>query len=724
MYFVHRYVPVQTLKLSKLRARQITEPLRLKPKYPKKFSIKAEDSSMKLVKNDLPWTLHPLPPPLPTSKTSIKFEVEKAMPWALQPLPPPVKTKNYSDYYWPDGKARPKIVYRYKSPMKPYRFVKNYKYAGFKPSAVDPIAENVGYKPSAADRPADDKPDEYNHVDYKHVNYKHIDYNKSPDYKSEYPVHTQDEDDEERVDDDRRSHHAYSHDDYGSSDIEDSSQPPTTTEYVSHITIEPSIQIASFSETEMQGDGSTREPVSQADNGKQKCRCTGMNGHRHKRDAGVQPRNTNGTADNAITAASVLTRDSIAGRSLRNSYVAPNVGHATDVQIIRSHDITDRTVTNNPIDYVQQVQNFNEPVEPTVTRRPTETNPVTTAKAEATFRDESDSFKVDFGRDVNVRDESKVAVAGRGPRFSSIKLNHQDDNDDGGGGLAYDVEPGRGRGYHITKSKVENSDHGVAFSVQTPFSVSSFSSNVRYPGTDERRSQFRYTEHKTGSSPLLGSFQSADPHSEQPLEFEQFGFQSALFDDEPSSSSSSGSSRLTGGSHYSHGFDGKPSENVGQFTSGFSDTFNGNTPTDFSGREASHFSQGFGGQKNDNDDRSRRKPFRYDVTRLGESSSPLDRFNNRPPLGSRTSSDDSVFEYFQPVVIDFEKFKSNQNDFKSFGSNQNDKSRFFGKTDSSGYSIFKDNQKFDQLRLPGHLHESNENLSRKMLFHPSTFDID
>lgn len=718
---------MQTLKLSKLRARQITDPLRLKPKYPKKYSIKTEDSSVTLVKNDLPWTLHPLPPPLPTSKTSIKFEVEKAMPWALHPLPPPVKTKNYSDYYWPDAKKRPKIVYRYKSPMKPYRFVKNYKYtAGFKPSAVDHNSENVGYK-TADDRPIVDKPDEYNHVNYKHVDYKHIDY-KSPDYNSEHPAHMRDEDDDEHVDEDHRSHHhhGYSHDDHSSDEIEESpspsSEPPATTEYVSHITIEPSIQIASFSETELQGDGSVRESVSHADSGKQGCRCT-VNGHRHKRDAGdPQPRNGNGTADNSITttAGVVRTRDSVAGRPLRNSYVTPNVGHATDVQIIRSHDITDRTVMNSPVDYVQQVRNLNSPAGAAeVARQPAGANPVTAVKADAAFRDESDNFKVDFGRDES-------AIAGRGPRFSSINSDKDDD-----GGLAYGTEPSRGRGYHITKSKVENSDRGVAFSVQTPFSVSSFSSNLRLPETDERRSQFRYTEHKTTSSPLLSTFQSADPHSEQPLDFEQFGLQSALFDDKPLSSDSS---RLQTDNRFSNGFDDKPSETVGLLTSGFSDSFSGytpsdsfggsSTPSDFSGRFASHFSQGFGGRDND---RSRTKPFRYEATRLGDKSSPLqDRFNGRRPLGGgRASSEDSILEYFQPVVIDFEKLKSNKNDFRSFGNNQNnDKSRFFGKTDSPGFSRFKNNQNSDQLRLPGRLHESNENLSRKMVFHPSTFDID
>lgn len=758
---------MQTLKLSKLRARQIAEP-KLKLKYPKKFSIKTEDSSLTLLKNDLPWTLHPLPPPLPTAKT-IKLEMDKSMPWALHPLPPPVKTKNYSDYYWPDAKTHPKFFSRFKPP-KPHRVVYNnnhnnnnnkflnsrpsthfkpsdfkhpdfkpsvFKHSDFKPSIYKPIDYNskhedhnkhtdnkpINYKPHGYKSMDYDKPsNEYKHIDYKNVEYKHVDY-KSPDYKTEYPKQM----DEESVDDDHHIYHEpYSHDDH-SSEINDlpspSSQPPSS-EYVSHISIEPSIQIASFSETELQGDGTNRETVSQGDE-KQRCQCT-TNGHRHKRSVNNDWVSNSNTTRNANTTSviAVQVKDSVVGQSLRNSYVTPNVGHATEVQIIKSQDITDQSILNNPIGYVQQVRNLNTAAESP--RQPTEINRGEPKKIETTFRDDSDKFKVDFGREINAWDESKSnADKGRFQLKSNDNRNIDGCDSDGIGsdggskhgcfniddyGTRMTRKPGRV--YQVTKSKIENSDRGVAFSVQTPFSVSSFSSNIRHPGTEERQSPFRFNEPRTTSSPLLSSFQS---EYSEPLDFEQFGLHSVLTDDKPPSDSG----RLT--SHFLQGFKDKPSGALGQLTSNFPESFSSNNrPSDYSGRLSSHFSRDYG-----DDDRGRSKqPFRYSTNKHGS-----DRFNSRLKGNRGSSSEESVLEYFQPVVIDFDKSKDdNNNNFKSFGNihggSGGDKLRYFGKTESTGFLKFKKNQNPDPLRMPGRLHESNENLSRKLVFHPSTFDID
>lgn len=743
---------MQKLKFSKLRARQIAEP-KLKLKYPKKFSIKTEDSSLTLVKNDLPWTLHPLPPPLPTSKT-IRLEVDKSMPWALHPLPPPVKTKNYSDYYWPDPKTQPKYYHRFKPP-KPrhnhftnsnnkvvhYKPASNFKPSNYKPSAeynaVDHQPDNhndVEYKPADYNpdnykddegfKPVDYKQVEYTPVDfkqveYKHVDYKHVDY-KSPDYKTDYPKNN----DEEHGDDDPHNvfHHSYSHDDH-SSHINDfptpSSQSPST-EYVSHITIEPSIQIASFSETEMQGDGTNRDTVSQGDT-KQKCQCT-INGHRHKRN--VEKWTMNGTTAVNTTSA-VQIKDLDVARSSWNSYVTPRVGHASEVQILKSHDITDQSMINNPVGYVQQVRSMNA----ANAQQLPEANREEAKNPEVNFRDESDKFKVDFGREVLSRDELKSTD--NKDRLPQSKPNdyNRDSGRGGVGGFSGNVggeekrsgfniddyksrlirKPNQGRGIHITKSKVENTDRGVAFSVQTPFSVSSFSSNIRHPVTDERQSQFRFTEPKTTSSPLLSSFQSEYP---EPLDFEHFGLKSVLIDDKPPNSG-----RVT--THFSRGFNDKPTETIGQLTSHYSEGFSRDKPLDFSSQLASHFSRDFG-----DGDRSRlriSKPFRYHAK---HGSSTSDIFNR----GGRPSPEESVLEYFQPVVIDFDstsKDKENTN-LKLFGNNNggSDKSRYFGKSESTGILKFKKNQNLDPLRLPGRLHESNENLSRKMIFHPSMFDID
>jgi len=810
---------VQTLKLSKLRARQIAEP-KLRLKYPKKISIATDDSSLTLLKNDLPWTLHPLPPPLPTSKT-IKLEVDKSMPWALHPLPPPVKTKNYSDYYWPDSKTRPKHYYRSK-PLKTYRYINNnYKYknpkiqANFKPT-LEYSKPAVGYKSVVNhdtkpndynSHPVDHKPVDYNsnnkhndninnvdysspdsfkYIDYKHTDYKHIDY-KSPDYKSEYPKHTMDEETHENNNDDDPFNHNdhndiyhYSHDDHSAQNNDlpsPSSQQPPSTEYVSHITIEPSIQIASFSESELQGDGTNRDSssVSQDDAKHHRtCQCT-INGHRHKRDAGDEndsdddhrnlPWTMNGTTvdinnnyDNNNRTAIRLPTDSDAAPSSRNAYVAPRVGHATDVQIIKSHDITEQSMINGPsppngpslsigpgpangpglangIGYVQQVRNMNND-HPVIKLPPAETERGQAKKNDATtFRDESDKFKVEFNRDVNDWDESKSDGNKQG-RYSLIQsdVNNGDGGvnsgmaDDYGSRPTRDKPDMRGKGYHVVRSKVENSDRGVSFSVQTPFSVSSFSSNVRHP--EERQSRFRYTGHKSepssslSSVPLLSSYRNE--YSEPPLDFEQFGLKSALGDDHPLSPD-----------HFSRDlFDDKPPETVtiGRLSSRFPESFgniasNRRPSSGISDRPASYFSRDFG-----QDDRSRLKtslkPFRYNA-KHGPSQSVDDLFNTRPK-GGRPSTEESFLEYFQPVVIDFDS-KSKQDDsslLKSFGGSNNnnfgsnDKSRYFGKTENSVFAKFKKNHNSDQLRLPGRLHESNENLSRKMLLHPSTFDID
>lgn len=814
---VYKYVPVQTLKLSKLRARQIAEP-KLRLKYPKKISIATEDSSLTLLKNDLPWTLHPLPPPLPTSKT-IKLEVDKSMPWALHPLPPPVKTKNYSDYYWPDSKIRPKSYYRSK-PSKPFRYTNNnYNYkkpkvhANFKPtleyskpaveyhSVVDHNTKPNDYNSHADYKPVDynsnnkhndnnnhvDYPsDSFKYIDYKHVDYKHVDY-KSPDYKSEYPKHTMDEDTHENNNNDdhydQNDVYHYSHDDHSAQNNDltsPSSQSPPSTEYVSHITIEPSIQIASFSESELQGDGTNRDSssVSQGDaKHHRSCQCT-INGHRHKRDVGDHndgddnrhrlPWAMNGTTvddnedyDNENRTAIRKPTDSNAAQSSRNGYFAPRVGHATDVQIIKSHDITDQSMINGPrpangfdlsngpgpangpglangMGYVQQVRNMNND-HPVIKLSTVDTDRGQAKKNDAAaFRDESDKFKVEFNRNINDWEKSKSAGDKQG-RYSSVSPEVSS-VDGGSGGInsgiaddygnrpTRDKPDTRGRGYHAVRSKVENSDRGVSFSVQTPFSVSSFSSNVRHP--EEHQSRFRYTGHKSDSSsslspaPLLSSFQ--DGYSKPPLEFEQFGLKSALGDDHPLSPD-----------HFSRDlFEDKSPETVtiGRISSRFPESFGTVAPdrrpsSGFSDRPASYFSRDFG-----HDDRNRLKtslkPFRYNA-KHGPSQS-VDNLFDIPSKGGRPSNEESVLEYFQPVVIDFDK-KSKQDDsdfLRSVGGSSNnyfggnDRSRHFGKTENSVFAKLKKNQNSDQLRLPGRLHESNENLSRKMVLHPSAFDID
>lgn len=781
-----------------------------------------------MLKNDMPWTLHPLPPPMPTGK-SIKLEVDKSMPWALHPLPPPVKTKNYSDYYWPDVEKTPKYVIGGKPPRKHNHLINNYKFTGFNPSSTGfkPIDYTaVTYKPAAVDyktadyktaeyppertppgdykksadykspidynKPAVDydpavdfEPDDYNHVeynpvdykhvDYKHVHYKHVNY-KSPDYnnKEEYPKN-EDEDlhrdhdyhqDHRHSDDDHHGdhddlHHGFRgssrhHDDHsaqvnGSPSPSSQQSPAATVEYVSHITIEPSIQIASFSETDMQGDGSSSNGGSRTSHTekKPKCQCS-VNGHRHKRDAGAGEER----GGVAATRTDGANKDSVAGHSLKNEYVAQNVGHATEVQIQKSHDITDQSAVNGPTGYVQQVRNMNTADKSAARNRGG-------SDATAAFRDDSDRFKVDFGSEINAWDEpakSSVAVNNKG-RFvtssssSPSKFNYDDGRDDGGTGDGgggtrggFDIDefrnrlarkPSPEREYHVTKSTVENTGRGVSFSVQTPFSVSSFSSNVQRD-PDERRSRFRYdNNNEPKTTALLSSFPSE--HASEPLDFEQFGLQSAagLDDKNPG--------RLDTG-HFSRGFGDDRRSQGTRFSSGFSENFGrdrddrrgggGGGGVDFtSGRLSSQFSRDFGSDDDDDDRGGRPKQsFRYNA---GKSTS--DRFGGggggRSQLGGRTSSE--VLEYFQPVVLDFDSKSNgdNNDDFRlQFNNNHNngrggfnDKLRLFGgRTDhhTSGFSKFKKDRNPDPLRLPGRLHESNENLSRKMLFHPSTFDID
>ncbi|XP_025206367.1 homeobox protein 2-like [Melanaphis sacchari] len=804
---VYKYVPVQTLKLSKFRARHIGEP-KLRQKYPKKISIATKDASLTLLKNDLPWTLHPLPPPLPTSKT-IKLEVEKSMPWALHPLPPPVKTKNYSDYYWPDSKTRPKYFYR-ALPLKSYRYTNNnYKYknpkvqANFKPAleyskpAVDyKTTVDHNTKPNDYNGPADHKQpvdydsnnnhndnnnqvdyplDSFKYIDYKHTDYKHVDY-KSPDYKSEYPKHTIDDETHENINDDDHFDHNdiyhYSHDDHSaqSNNLQSPpSQPPPSAEYVSHITIQPSIQIASFSESELQGDGTNSDSssVSQGDaKHHRSCQCT-INGHRHKRDAGDDnagdhnlrrlPWTMNSTAVDINKNYDINNRtanrkpiDTNTAQSSRNVYIAPRVGHATDVQIIKSHDITDQSMINVPssvngpsstngphlangMGYVHKVRNMNND-HPVIKLSSVETDHGQAKKNTTTFRDESDKFKVEFNRDINNWDKSQSAGNKQG-RYSLIKSDVSSDDSGGGGENSkitndYGHRPTRDKpdmrekGYHVVRSKVENTNRGVSFSVQTPFSVSSFSTNVRHP--EEHQSRFRYTGHKSelspslSSEPLLSSFQNQ--YSEPALDFEQFGLKSALDDDHPLNPD-----------HFSRDLFENKSPEIGRLSSRFQENF-GSVATDrrpslgISDRPASYFSRDFG-----RDDRSRLKtslkPFQFN-TKHGSSQSSDDLFDIRSK-GGRPPTEESFLEYFQPVVIDFENnSKQGNSDFsKSFGSSNNnyggnDKSRYFGKTENSVFSKFKKNHNSDQLRLPGRLHESNENLSRKMLLHPSTFDID
>lgn len=733
-FFPHRYVPVQTLKLSKLRTRQIAEPPKLRVRYPKKFALKVEEAEPPLLKNDLPWTLHPLPPPLPTSKTS-KLEADKSMPWALHPLPPPMKTKTRSDYYWPGAKTTRK--------KKPYgavnRFVKkaNHKYpsstadrkpAPGLPSSADttkspdfkPSSEYNEHQVTAVDHtapveytPAVDyynhvdhsktpdhynkhaghskTPDNYNnkHVEYKNEDYNHVDY-KSPDYKNDYPKAEYEDDNDHHHPHDASYHNSYPHDDH-TAEIIDSPSPPSSAEYVSHITIEPSIQIASFSETELQLDDGTKTVLESG--GKQKCQCVAGNGHRHKRDTAAATDNSDAAATDNSDGGGAATNDSNAEQSSLNAYVSgrPNVGHATDIQILKSHDITDQSTMmmmagGEPAaagGHVQQARGSQQQQ-----RRPPPANADNGDREQpkmldaASFRDESDKFKVDFGREIGYRgDKSKSPAAAVDDKVRSL-LKPDDgaavrNADNAGDDYGYRLtrRPNRERGYHVTKSRVENSDRGVAFSVQTPFSVTSFSSNThrRRPdnerGRNHQSSRFRYTDDKATPSP----FRSEDPAV--PLDFEQFGLQSAV---------QGGHDGAIGSGQWTQRF---PAENFG---GGDGD----GDGLEFSGRFTSHFPRGF-------DDRSRTDgAFRHDAKQ-----SPLDRrFNN----GRSRDETGSVLEYFQPVVLDFDA-----------GSRDGD-----GGFDSVGFSKFKKNQNPDRLRLPGRLHESNENAFSKMLFHPSTFDID
>lgn len=767
---------MSTLKVSKLRARQIAEP-KLKLKYPKKYSIKTEDASLTVLKNELPWTLHPLPPPLPTSKT-VKLEVDKSMPWALHPLPPPMKTKNLSEYYWPDPK-KPKYIFGSKPPPKLYRFANGYKthpgpikpIGDFKPSAYYADKKPVAYKPNGGYKHVVDhhkpggehehdgynkhiefnqvdfkspdyksphyksqdykspdyKSPDYRSPDYKSPDYKSPDYKspdyKSPDYKSldyktEYPKHVDDDHSEEHDDhgDYHHYHHgqSYPHDDRSAKTngspapalvpSSPSSSQPVSSEYVSHLTIEPSIQIAAFTATEMQSDSTTRDPVSRGkEPSRQKCQCTMVNGHRHRRDvdaAGV----ANGSFDGTTTAGSVRAEGSIvAERTSRSPYAPSNVGHATEVQIVRSHDISGQSATIDDGGQAKQT-NPGVPSPAAYAERPTaataEANRVESKQIDV-FRDESDKFKVDFGRPVN--------NAWNGGSGSSAVGHSNDDH-----GVSDVNRPTKkpGRVYHVTKSKVDNKEGGVAFSVQTPFSVSSFSSNLRHPLAEEH--QFRYTGGtRDTDSPLLARSPfggSDDGYGAEPLDFEQFGLRSALRTDDDRD-------------------DDKGSPLSGRWTSRFP---GGNR--DFPDRwQTSHFTHDFGGRS-----KSKRPSFDF-----GAEKTPLDRFNGGDRFKGgkgHSSSGESVLEYFQPVVIDFEGKSPRGQDGHGFskssfgpttdndshgGIDHDGKSRYFGKSDSSaGFPKFKRVRKTDPLRLPGRLHESNENLSRKALFHPSTFDID
>lgn len=825
---------MQTLKLSKVRARKLAEP-KVKLKYPKKLSIKTEDSSITVVKNDIPWTLHPLPPPLSTARPTIRLEADKSMPWALHPLPPPVKTKNYSDYYWPDPKSRPP---KYFYGTKPYKFTNaykhhkpavtdfkpsNFKYSGFKPSDYRPSNFNppgfvdpseyrpaVDYKPDVF-KQADHKPPEnnvnslhnnnnknynkhvndYKHVDYKHVDYKqHVDYKspdykqnvdyKSPDYKSDFPKFPE----EQGGDDvgDAGDHHAYDHSSYAhddhSADADDFPSPSALSgpqsEYVSHISIEPSIQISSFSETELQGDGSTRQTVSHDNSSSEqtRCRCATngqhlvverpveerpINVHRHKRSANGTERNaTIGTVTVQQPPMSPKLNDSVAERSARSSWFSrPHVGHATDVEIQKSHDITDLS----PMVVGNRVQPARGD-SPTKALRPPDRVVGGQPKKIDLFKDDSDMFKVDFGREINAWDESKAAAAAKGPsppRYTSLRnfgfgdsAGNGDGGSDskprdgwfvsagsgggggdgggsdggGGGGGGSDFgsrqtrKPDQGRGgYRVTTSKKENKEGGVSFSVQTPFSVSSFSSNVRHPFAEHddgySRSRSRFGESRTTPSPLSYQSPSSSLSSdhEAPLDFEQFGFKSA--------------------DHFSRpGFDNdKPSAMDGGDKHVFSEGFGGDRTSEFPGRLSEHFSRDFG---DDNRGNGRFKPrFRYITKDRG---SVADRFNDGQRFkdgrggggGGGAGSKETVLEYFQPVVVDFaDKSKDDKLRFKlPFGNDDEGSRGYFSKTDSTGFGKFKKDRNPDPLRLPGGLHESTENLSRKMLFHPSTFDID
>lgn len=732
---------MQTLKVAKVRARKIAEP-KIKIKYPKKFSIKTEDSSITVLKNDLPWTLHPLPPPLSTA-TTVKLEADKSMPWALHPLPPPVKTKNYSDYYWPDSKTRPKYVYVTKPLIiKPYKFAKAYKQHKFAATAPDFRPSDfkhsgftlsdykpVDYKPPASDnykhgnydRPAADYKHANNvkHVNYKHIDYKHVDY-KSPDYKPEFSQHADDDADlDERLEDDGQhpvyDHHSYSHDDHsaaadvhdggGDDDNDDDgyksspSRQPQSSEYVSHISIEPSIQVATFSETDTRGAGTSQQAVSQGV--KTTCRCPAT-GHRHKRHA----------PDNDTAVAAAIKTDSVAEPSAvmrGNSFAASrwNTGHATDVVIQKSHDITDNLM-------------------PTITANASERRPIGSGgdtrwpkKMGTTFRHDSDMFKVDFGHNTGARDEHE----------SRERYLLDDDTAAGGGGDFGNRQvrkPDRPRGYHVTKSMVENNGGEVSFSVQTPFSVSSFSSNVRQQPYaeehDDYRSGFQFTEPKTTSS-------SSSAEYLKPLDFEQFGFKSALQTDDKLSG------RPRTGHFSRNGFSDRPSSVFGgdRFSENFDDETSDFSSSSGGSRLGTPFSRDFG------DDRS--KPFRYNTKNRGSGLlSSSNRFNAGGPSPSSSltqsgaTSDGSVLEYFRPVVVDvFGKSDDNKSRFKipaafgnhNGGNNYGDRSRYFGKTaNPTGFSKFRHNQNPNPLRLPGGLHESTENLSRKMVFHPSTFDVD
>lgn len=730
---------MQTLKVSKVRARKIAEP-KIKIKYPKTFSIKTEDSSITVLKNDLPWTLHPLPPPLSTA-TTVKIEADKSMPWALHPLPPPVKTKNYSDYYyWPDSKIRPKYVYMSKPlTIKPYKFANAYKHhklaataADFRPSdpfkhsnfalsdykPVDykpPVSDN--YKHDSYDRPAADykHADKVKHVNYKHIDYKHVDYKSPSDYK---PEHVDDDADlDEHLEDGGQhpvyDHHPYPHDDHLATDLHEGgggdddndvdgggyksspSRQPQSSEYVSHISIEPSIQVATFSETDTRSSGTGRPTVSMQ-GVRPACRCPAT-GHRHKRHA-APDNDTAAVGVDSVAEPSAVTRGNSFGASRRNA------GHATEVVIQKSHDITDNLM-------------------PAITANSSEQRPIDGGsdarwpmKTGTTFRDDSDMFKVDFGRNAGARDKPET----RERYLLDDDANARDGGDFGNRQVR---KPDQPRGYHVIKSAVENNGGEVSFSVQTPFSVSSFASNVRQrpyaeEHDDDDRSEFQFTEPRT-----MSSSSSSSDHYLKPLDFEQFGFKSAL----------QTSGRQQAGQFSRNGFNDRSPSVFG------GDRFFDDETFEFSSSGDSRLGRPF--SRDLGDDRS--KPFRYNTRDRGGllSSSNRGRFNaggsssSSPLLKSGATSDDgSVLEYFQPVVVDvFGKSDDNKPRFKApaafgnhnGGNNYGDRSRYFGKTaNPTGFSKFRRNQNPNPLRLPGGLHESTENLSRKMVFHPSTFDVD
>ncbi|XP_050535985.1 probable cyclin-dependent serine/threonine-protein kinase DDB_G0292550 [Daktulosphaira vitifoliae] len=673
-----RYIPMEKIKLTKMRARKLATPS-MKFKYPKKYPLKEDDFTASLSNNNLPWTLHPLPPPLTTVKSSL-IDAHKNVPWALNPLPPPVKTKSYSDYYWSNMKKTPVKFKRKYRPMKPIHVVEHKPFGSksinYKPTELksSDIIKTINFKSNKLNNEKL-KSDKLTGIDYKsELNQKYSEEDPIKDYFNNH--------DQRNIHDEQRQSESSSTENF---------LPSKAPSYMTtHITIEPSIEIASFSETELQGDSTSSNAVSY-DDSQHRCHCI-LNGHRHKRQTEISNLNIN---DNGTT---IDWRGDTRVERSHDHY--SSVGHATEIEVQKSQDISDQPIVNgSPINYEQHVREMN-----IATMLKNDKVPSESINHKQEIIDnihsikDSDKFKINYGIDLNNLDESRSSRISANKGEISLKLN--DENTSGKlRSTEIGSNPNKERRFQLTKSKIENSDKGVAFSIQTPFSVASFASNIRYPLSEGHQSQFKYTNEESPQSMFHTDLS-------EPLDFEQFGLKSAVGEDKQSNSGQ----YLT---EFSKSFGDMPFyTNTGQLILDM--THNSQDKTLNSRRTEPHFSLNF--EKN----HERSNLFRYNTPIY--SNRPLSRLTK-----IRDEADKSYLEYFQPVIIDFEK--SDKTKSKLFGQNSNNNNNnnnfnYFEKSDSSMFPRFKKNDNPDSLRLPGRLHEFNEHLTRKMILHPSTFDID